>query len=144
MITENLSRPGLPPLPGDRVRITYDNGAVEEKEFHPPVTLPPDPGEITLTVLLAETRKAVGHAFSAVITASVPISDVFDVPILDAITGKVEKVKRITFSNGVATEQVAFERSGYFVVSETALNAKLPPHLRMRLAHGDLELTVYE
>ena len=43
MTTENLTHPGVDPVDGDLIRITYANGSTEEKQYWSPVVVPPAP-----------------------------------------------------------------------------------------------------
>lgn len=70
-----------------------------------------------------------------------PISGTFMVPIEDA-NGTIVKVKGVTFTDGVATASVTFERSGYYRITEAGVNSKLDG--TMRIATPGFAVTCFE
>jgi hypothetical protein len=58
MSVENLTNPGEDPVDGDRIRVTYPNGATETKEYRAPVvSAPPLPFTATSAPLI--NRRAI-------------------------------------------------------------------------------------
>ena len=83
--------------------------------------------------------------FTATLTdaegAPAPVSATFMVPIEDA-SGITVKVKAVTFSDGVATASVTFDKSGYYRITEAGVNSKLGGAMVIQFA--GFEITCYE
>ena len=71
-----------------------------------------------------------------------PITDTFQVPILDP-SGNVKIIKGVSFTNGVATTTLTFTKSGYYCLTEAAVNSELPADSQISLP-APLQITVFE
>lgn len=111
--------------------------------YAPPDAPTPDPVMVLeLTVSIEQSAVAVGTPFNVTASFSAPITDSFNVPILDG-QGNVAKIKRVDFIAGNAELSISFERSGYYMITEQMLNAELPQTVRVRLL-TPIKFAVYE
>lgn len=103
---------------------------------------------LVLTVSLNAARVSINTAITGTATlrdgngATVPLNDVFAVPILDD-TGKVAKIKAVQFTNGVANVSLTFDHSGYYHITEAEINRKMPEGMHIAFA-VPLDIVVYE
>lgn len=72
----------------------------------------------------------------------VPLNDYFCVPIQDE-TGAVIMVKRVQFVEGVASVSFSPTRSGYYCITESVINRRLPAAAYLRLPKS-VEVVVWE
>ena len=73
MTITNISRPGQPPVLGDLVLITYDNGATEEKTYFPPPAAP-TPAQLLLQAQQAQVA-LLQAAYAATVNVPVPFKN---------------------------------------------------------------------
>lgn len=104
-------------------------------------------GELHLHIAANKTTAAVAESVTVTATlkdglgAVVPLSSGFSVPIEDS-EGAVAMIKGVAFVGGQASVQIAFQRSGYFRITEAGINRKLTD-MYIRL-DAPFEITVYE
>lgn len=133
MKIENLTNPGLPPIEGDLIRTTYDDGVVEERYYFDGLTnyiymhitisggdnkIPPgiENNGIDALIFNCAFRKGI-ETTSDIITEISGIS--FRTPIRDD-SGKIYDLRNIPFTNGTVTFEYKTQKgTGMFHIDET-------------------------
>lgn len=98
--------------------------------------------QLSLTLAADKLVAAVNEPITITATLNVPIDAQFAIPIEDG-NGLVTKIKAVAFAAGVATVTLAFEKSGYYRLTEAGINRKLPPDQQIALV-APFEVTVVE
>jgi hypothetical protein len=121
MKTENLTNPGETLTDGDRVRVTHDNGAIEEYTYYAPVEPEPEPPQTYLHIDYPHTA-----TINADITLNVsikfedgtlaPVAATYYVPIIRDADGRQEAFKAVEFVNGEATVVFQVANPGIYVM----------------------------
>lgn len=123
---------------GEYTVTEYDTGLIERKLPTVALTAP----LATLTLSADHSVAAVNQTVTITAALDVPLDETFAVPIEDA-AGQVVKVKAVAFVAGQATAALAFDKSGYYRLTEAGINRKLPAEMRIALPEP-FEITVVE
>lgn len=97
---------------------------------------------LSLTLTASTERAGIGQPITIAAQFDVPITDTFAVPVLN-LAGIPALVKAVSVVDGYAEISVSFPASGYYCVTESAINSQLPPGVFIALPQP-LNLTIYE
>lgn len=107
------------------------------------------PFALSLAITADKQRAAVNESIAVAASLNVfgmavvaPVTDSFAVPIEDS-DGKIVKVKAVDFVNGDGVTNIAFDKSGFYRITEAGINRNLPPGQRIALPQP-FEIIVYE
>jgi hypothetical protein len=106
------------------------------------VSVAPPAPQLSIDLAADKLVAAINEPITITATLNAPIDAQFAVPIEDG-NGLVVKIKAVAFVAGVATVVLAFDKSGYYRLTEAGINRKLPPDQQIALV-APFEVTVVE